>query len=106
MLFALAVAAKVLWIDGWPGWALIGLGAVLEAGETYVWIRWSRRRHVQVGVETLVGAEAVVVSGCYPVGQVRVRGELWQAHCPEHADPGEHVVVEGLDGLSLRVRHR
>jgi membrane protein implicated in regulation of membrane protease activity len=104
VLFALAVVAKVLWVEGWPGWVLVGAGAVVELGESYLWVRWSRRRRVQVGTETLVGAEAVVVTDCRPDGQVRLQGEIWQARCAEGAAVGQQVVVERVDGLTLTVR--
>ena len=104
MLFALAVVANVLWLDGAVGWAVLGIAAVLEIGETAFWVYWNRRRQVQVGAETLVGAAAVVVTSCRPAGQVRVQGEIWQAHCEAGADPGTDVVVEAIDGLRLAVR--
>ena len=39
-------------------------------------------------------------------GLVFVNGELWQARAPsgEPLEPGEHVRIEGLDGLVLEVR--
>ena len=104
MLFALAVVANILWLDGPIGWAVLGIAAVVELGETAFWVDWNRRRRAQVGAETLVGASAVVVTACRPDGQVRLRGELWQAHCNAGADPGADVVVEAVDGLTLAVR--
>jgi membrane protein implicated in regulation of membrane protease activity len=77
--------------------------ALVEVAETVFWIRLSRRRRVQMGPETLVGATAEVVSPCRPDGQVRIQGELWRARCPEGADPGERVRVRALEGLTLLV---
>jgi membrane-bound ClpP family serine protease len=61
-----------------------------------------RRRPVAVGPTRVVGAEGVVRSP----GQVFVLGELWRAHRADGAElvPGEHVKVEGMDGLDLTVR--
>jgi membrane-bound serine protease (ClpP class) len=61
-----------------------------------------RRRPVAVGVTRVVGEDAVVRSP----GQVFVAGELWQAHRVDGGKlvPGEHVRVEGVDGLELTVR--
>jgi membrane-bound serine protease (ClpP class) len=61
-----------------------------------------RRRPVTVGPNRVVGAEAVVRTP----GQVFVAGELWRAHRADGAQlvPGEHVQVEGVDGLELTVR--
>jgi membrane protein implicated in regulation of membrane protease activity len=49
----------------------------------------------------VVGAEAVVRSP----DQVFVSGELWRAHRTDGRElvPGEHVKVEGVEGLELRV---
>ena len=104
MIFALALVAKFLWIDSDWGWVLVGVAAVVDVAETFVWMWWTGRRRARVGAETLVGAEAVVIAGCYPAGQVRVRGEIWSARCEEGAAPGDRVRVEGMDGLMLRVR--
>lgn len=104
MLFVLAVLAAVLWVEGTLGWVLVGVAAVVEIGESFAWYWWSRRRRARVGAETLLGREAVVVLPCRPEGQVRIDGELWQARCEEGADTYERVVVERLDGLTLRVR--
>jgi membrane protein implicated in regulation of membrane protease activity len=44
-----------------------------------------------------------VAQECRPVGSVRIRGELWKAHCPEGASAGDRVRVTGLHGLTLEV---
>jgi membrane-bound serine protease (ClpP class) len=105
MLFVVAVLAAVLWIEGTLGWVLVGVAAVIEIGETFFWVWWSgKRRRAKVGVEELVGREAVVVTACRPEGQVRVQGEIWRAVCEDRADPGGRVRIEGVEGLTLRVR--
>ncbi len=104
MLFVVAVIAAVLWIPSPWGWVLVGGAAVVEIGETFVWVWWTRRRQPRVGVETFVGRSAVVMLPCRPLGQVRVDGELWQAQCEEGADPGETVLIERVEGLTLAVR--
>ena len=77
--------------------------AAVEVAETLFWLWYSRRRRVQMGPETLVGASGRVVVPCMPLGQVRVQGELWRAHCAEGAGVGEEVRVVALDGLTLEV---
>lgn len=86
-------------------WAVpvIAVAAVVEVGETIFWWWFSRRGKAKVGPETLVGATAVVVSVCRPLGQVKLDGELWQARCEAGADAGETVRVTALDGLTLVV---
>jgi membrane-bound serine protease (ClpP class) len=88
-----------------PAWRIpvVLAGGAIEVGESLFWIWLSKRRRPSVGVETLVGLRATVVTRCRPSGQVRVQGELWQARCDEGADPGDEVTVERVDGLLLVV---
>jgi len=81
----------------------VAAAALIEIGETYFWVRLSRRRRVRVGAETLVGEIALVTSPCFPEGQVRVQGELWAARCDAGAAAGESVRVTGRSGLVLSV---
>ena len=66
-----------------------------------------RRAAVVTGQEELVGQVGVVRQALDPVGLVFVHGELWQALDAdgEPLRPGDRVRVEGIDGLTLRVRH-
>jgi membrane-bound serine protease (ClpP class) len=59
-----------------------------------------RRKPPRVGPQEIVGMEGVVRDG----GLVFVHGELWQAKSDGQLVPGQHVRVEELDGLSLKVR--
>lgn len=101
LLVALALALFVL--DAPWNWAVVVVGAVLEAGETGFWLWYTRRRRATVGVETLIGRRAVVVSALAPEGQVRLDGELWRARSAEPLAPGAGVVVRRIDGLTLDV---
>ena len=78
----------------------------IELGEAAFWIRLSRRRQPSIGTEALAGAEGVAMTDCRPNGQVRVRGERWQAVCHDGADAGDAVVVDGVSGLTLQVRRK
>ena len=86
-------------------WNFIGFAVclVLFFGELGLWHRSVRGRKQVVGAQTLIGAEALVTEHCHPDGQVRIRGELWEARCDEGADQGETVRVTGRDGLKLLV---
>jgi membrane-bound serine protease (ClpP class) len=86
-------------------WGLVAVvGAIfLEVGEVFFWFWYSRRRRVQVGAETLIGLEGVVVTPCRPRGQVRLQGELWDARCDAGAAAGARVTVVGREGLTLAV---
>jgi membrane-bound serine protease (ClpP class) len=61
-----------------------------------------RRRPVEVGTHTLVGARGQARRD----GLVAVNGELWQARVEdgEQLEPGDEVDVLGVEGLELRVR--
>src|SRR5262249_44256983 len=61
-----------------------------------------RRRPAAVQPLRVVGAEGIVRSS----GQVFVDGELWKARRADGGDlvPGEHVQVEGVEGLELKVK--
>jgi membrane-bound serine protease (ClpP class) len=85
------------------GVVLVAAAAVIEIGETFVWVWYSKRRRIQAGAETLIGARAEVVTACRPVGQVRIAGELWRARAEAGAEVGETVRVVGRDGLTLLV---
>jgi membrane protein implicated in regulation of membrane protease activity len=84
----------------WP-WGIFTVlgGGLLDIGESLVLLRWSKRRRSPVGVEALVGRRAVVASAT----QVRVAGELWEAHSDGPLSVGDDVVVRAVDGLTLEV---
>jgi membrane-bound serine protease (ClpP class) len=103
MLFVGAILLAVFVLPERWDLPVVLLAAVIEVGETFFWLWYSRRRRVQMGPETLVGSLAQVVTPCRPLGQVRLQGELWRARCAEGADAGEQVRVVALDGLTLLV---
>jgi membrane-bound serine protease (ClpP class) len=59
----------------------------------------ARHRPVAVGPEEIVGMEGVVRDG----GMVFVRGELWRVSSAAPLEPGQHVRVDAIDGLTLAV---
>jgi membrane protein implicated in regulation of membrane protease activity len=76
--------------------------------------RWMRRR-VQLGpvpsnTDAVIGQRALVLVPLtrHAPGQVKVHGEVWRAvPAPgdaEPIEPGAEVMVEGVDGVTLRVR--
>ncbi len=103
MLFIGAILLALFVLPEPWGLVLVAAAAVIEVAETWFWIRFSRRRRVQAGSETLIGAGAVVATPCRPLGQVRIDGELWRASCGAGAEAGERVRVVGRDGLTLLV---
>jgi membrane-bound serine protease (ClpP class) len=76
------------------------LGALLVYGVTR-----SFARPQVAGVAGMIGLEGVADGEVGPDGgRVLLRGELWNARSQARIAPGGRVEVEGLDGLTLRVR--
>jgi membrane-bound serine protease (ClpP class) len=101
LVVALLLALYVL-DEPWDVLVVVG-AIVVEVGEIFFWVWYSKRRRIQVGAETLIGAVGVVVVPCRPRGQVRLQGELWEAWCDAGADRGERVRVVAREGLRLEV---
>jgi membrane-bound serine protease (ClpP class) len=67
-----------------------------------------RRRPVTTGKEALIGAFGTVLTEIRPEqpGQIKIEGEIWEAHSHEMIAPGEGVVVREVDRLRLIVRKK
>ncbi len=103
----LTLAAVVLALTVLPSpWGVVAVlgAAAIDAVETAIFFRWSKRRRAAVGAETLVGRRAIVVRALAPRGQVKLDGEVWQALAATELEPGREVVVTELDGLVLHVK--
>jgi len=62
-------------------------------------------RPVRTGTESLVGERAEVIERIQAKGgKVFVKGEYWNAIGPEEIGEGEWCEVEGIEGLTLKVR--
>ena len=103
MVLAAAILLALFVVPAPWGLVLVVGALVVEVGEAAFWIWLSKRRRPQVGAEALIGARAVVVSPCRPLGTVRVSGELWRARCELGADRGDAVRIRSLEGLTLVV---
>jgi membrane protein implicated in regulation of membrane protease activity len=108
MIFILTVVVILLASIGGP-WAfvLLALAVVAEGVEIVLLRRWAKhldqRRRSRSPEEQLVGLIAEVVTPCRPRGQVRVRGELWEARCEAGAGEGASVRIERVESLTLFV---
>jgi membrane protein implicated in regulation of membrane protease activity len=100
----LVLALLLLFVLPSP-WNVIGVVASLVLGvfEVTYWQRRMRRQRVQTGVENLIGATGEVTNPLAPSGQVRVLGELWEAHSSSELPRGSRVRVVALHGLALEV---
>jgi len=105
MLLVLALILALVFLP-WPwNFAVILIAAACEASIVVLGL-YTRRRRARVGVETLIGAGAYVVTPLVPEGQVKVNGEIWRAHSDHAAEVGETVRIKAVRGLTLDVEPR
>ena len=110
-LAAFVIGSIILMDTEAPGFGVhLGMvaGIALTAGAAMFATVWlavrARRRPVTTGVEQLVGAEGVALAGFEGRGRIRVVSEEWNAESSVAVADGQRVVVEGIDGLTLKVR--
>jgi len=66
-----------------------------------------QRRKLSVGVEVMIGKEAVVRTALNPKGTVLAEGELWTAIAEDSTiGPGEEVIITRTQGLKLWVTRK
>ena len=99
MALVVAVLLAVFVLDGPWEWVAVAGGGAIEIGEAWFFLRWTKRRRPEVGVEALVGADGEMTDP----GWVSVRGELWRARSDAPLHAGERVRVRAVDGLTLLV---
>ena len=105
MAFIIGTALALLFLDGvWRVLVIVAV-ALIELFEIFVWLRW-RKVKSTTGTESLVGMKGQVVTECRPEGQIKIKGQIWKAHCRDGAATGDEVVVDKVDGLRLLVSHR
>jgi membrane protein implicated in regulation of membrane protease activity len=105
MFFVLAIVLLILLPSPWR-FVAFGVCLVSFAGEVGFWHRRVRGQRPTVGAETLIGEKAVVVTACQPDGQIRLRGEIWEARCAEGATRGDAVIVTAKEDLRLVVERQ
>jgi membrane-bound serine protease (ClpP class) len=82
------------------GLAASSAGMVLLGGSMAL---RARRRPVVSGAEQMVGAEGVVIGPADSGAWIQVHGERWRVTSAGPLQPGQHVRVVGLQGLTLQV---
>ena len=102
MAFVVALTLGFLFLDGWMRYALIAGGALVEIIEIGVWLKW-RKVAPRSGVEMMVGMTGVALTDCIPEGQIKVKGQIWNARCVEGVKAGATVRVTAVNGLRLDV---
>ena len=102
MAFVVALVLGFVLLDGPWRYAVIAGGALIEIAEIAVWLRW-RKVEPKHGFEAMVGMTGVAMTNCDPDGQVKVKGQIWKAHCAAGVEAGDNVRVVGVEGLRLEV---
>jgi membrane-bound serine protease (ClpP class) len=64
----------------------------------------TRNLKKQGGADGMLGETGIVKETLNPHGRVLVHGELWEAECEGEIMEGEHVIVESVEGLKVRVK--
>lgn len=105
MLIPLAAVLLAFLVVPSP-WGTLVLAAVIvwEVAEKAYWLRYTKRLPITAGPEALVGLPVTALSACRPEGRVRLHGGIWSARCSDGAEPGETLVIEGIDRITLIVR--
>ena len=108
------VAGIALVVDGAGGGLALGLAVGLAAGGVgAVYLAFviarvltARRTPIRGGRAGLIGHCGELKAVPDPVGRVLVDGELWRARAweTEELKPGDPVVVDDVNGLTLTVR--
>jgi membrane-bound serine protease (ClpP class) len=109
-LVTLGAGALLLFDTGGGGPAVslplvVSAVVILGGGLVLVITRTSQVRHLppQTGREAMIGVSGEAREQLAPRGMVFVQGALWEAESDEPISAGEQVVVDAVDGLTLRV---
>jgi membrane protein implicated in regulation of membrane protease activity len=94
---------------GLDGWLAVAACAAWVAKDAvlFAFVRDAYSVGVRAPAEALLGARGVATEAIDPDGYVRVGHELWRARLAPGAAPiasGAAVLVESVEGLTLRVR--
>jgi membrane-bound serine protease (ClpP class) len=112
LLYEVALIVVVLWglprlgiYIPIPGLVVLVLALSAVAIATYRKGSQALGKKVVVGLSSMIGSKAKVVSKIDLEGMVKVKGELWKAQSTgERIDVGEEVTVVGQKRLKLIVR--
>ncbi len=81
----------------------LGLAIAFSIG-IVVFATRTRNLKKQGGAEGMLGEAGIVKKTLNPHGSVLVHGELWEAESEGKIMEGEHVIVESVEGLKVRVK--
>ena len=79
------------------------IGVIISLSIYWKIIQAQRRRPV-IGKRAMIGDQAVVVRAQADEIEVDYQGEIWRAVSSQPLQSGQKVIIEGVEGLILRVR--
>ena len=66
----------------------------------------SRKRALVIGNESWIGKTAVAKEAFSGNGHVTINGERWRARCDTQVEAGDEVIIDKVDGLTLKVHKK
>jgi membrane-bound serine protease (ClpP class) len=88
----------------WP----IALALYIPIVAAYLYLYWRAfrvlRRPSVIGVKAMIGERAKVIELRGDHFEVRYRGEDWRAVSSTPLQPGQLVIIEAVEGLTLQVK--
>ena len=89
-----------------PWWLALLLYVPLLIGSLFAYWKalQAQRASPFTGREAMIGDRAVVATTTDNKTAVHYHGETWRAISSHPAHPGQQVIIEGIEGLTLRVR--
>lgn len=109
-VIALVAGSLLMFDTDVPGFGLPGrlvLGIAVASSFAFMGLVWlaarARKRPVVTGKEELLGHRAIAVGDFDGRGEVRIRGEIWQAVSSGPVQRGQAVRVRSMQGLVLEI---
>lgn len=107
-----AFATALVSLSGMTGWiAELAIFAVLVIALTFFgrplvqrWRNDGAANGLNERSATMIGKPAVVTNFANGVGSVKVQDTVWRAVSDEALEPGQAVVVDSVDGATLKVK--
>jgi len=107
-----AFITALISLTGATSWlADMGVFDVLVIALTWVgrplvesWKREGAASGLNERSEALIGARGVIANFANGVGSVKVQDTVWRAVSDEALEPGQAVVVDSVDGATLKVK--
>lgn len=100
ILLGLVVVSRLLRVPLWA-WISIPLGKTIVSIATYwLFLRRSFRRGHATGLQALVGETGIALTALLPIGQIKIRGEIWRAESATGAEirEGTSIRIVAIEG--------